>query len=289
MGYMHINNLYKDQKILQFRECYALEKIDGTSAHISFKFEDDKIILFSGGEKYERFASLFNEEELLSKFKERFNCDIVIFGEAYGGRQQGMSDTYGKELKFVAFDVKVDETWVNVPNANDIATKLGIEFVSYEKIPCDIEHIDKQRDLDSIQSKRNGVDEPKIREGVVLRPIEEFRDNRGDRVVCKHKRDEFKETKTKREVNPEQLQVLEDAEKIADEWVCAVRLKHVLDKMPPETNIENTGDVIKAMMSDIYREGKDEIVESNETKKAIGKASAKIFKQHLQNALRDEK
>ena len=30
MGYMHIDNLYKDQRILQFKECYALEKIHGT-------------------------------------------------------------------------------------------------------------------------------------------------------------------------------------------------------------------------------------------------------------------
>ncbi len=29
MGYMHIDNLYKDQTILMFRECYALEKIHG--------------------------------------------------------------------------------------------------------------------------------------------------------------------------------------------------------------------------------------------------------------------
>ena len=29
MGYQHIDNLYKNQSILMFRECYALEKIHG--------------------------------------------------------------------------------------------------------------------------------------------------------------------------------------------------------------------------------------------------------------------
>ena len=29
MGYIHIGNLYKDQEILLFKECYALEKIHG--------------------------------------------------------------------------------------------------------------------------------------------------------------------------------------------------------------------------------------------------------------------
>lgn len=37
MGYQHIPNLYKEQAILAQSECYALEKIHGTSAHIKFK------------------------------------------------------------------------------------------------------------------------------------------------------------------------------------------------------------------------------------------------------------
>ena len=34
MSYLHIQNLYKDPRILMLREVYALEKIHGTSAHI---------------------------------------------------------------------------------------------------------------------------------------------------------------------------------------------------------------------------------------------------------------
>src|SRR5690348_10996218 len=37
MGYLHIGNLYKTQDLLLFRECYALEKVHGTSAHITCK------------------------------------------------------------------------------------------------------------------------------------------------------------------------------------------------------------------------------------------------------------
>lgn len=37
MSYMHIDNLYKSQTLLMFRECYALEKIHGTSAHVMWK------------------------------------------------------------------------------------------------------------------------------------------------------------------------------------------------------------------------------------------------------------
>ena len=35
MGYRHIDNLYKNQDILLFRECFALEKIHGTSANVA--------------------------------------------------------------------------------------------------------------------------------------------------------------------------------------------------------------------------------------------------------------
>ena len=36
MGYAHIENLYKNQTILLFRRCWALEKVHGTSAHITY-------------------------------------------------------------------------------------------------------------------------------------------------------------------------------------------------------------------------------------------------------------
>ena len=33
MAYMHIENLYRNQNILLFKQCYCLEKIHGTSAN----------------------------------------------------------------------------------------------------------------------------------------------------------------------------------------------------------------------------------------------------------------
>ena len=173
MGYMKIPNLYKEIDILAFKECYAMEKIHGTSAHISWK--EGKVGFFSGGEKHEKFVALFDEDELTEKFTELFDCDVIVFGEAYGGKQQGMSHTYGKELKFVVFDVKVNETWLDVPNAEDVTNKLGLEFVYYNKISTDLKDIDAERDRPSTQAKRNGIEEDKISEGVVLRPLSEFR------------------------------------------------------------------------------------------------------------------
>jgi hypothetical protein len=285
VGYMHINNLYKEQDILLFKECYALEKIHGTSAHVSFK--EGKLSFFSGGEPHEKFVALFDQAELAKRFAAiGENLEIVVFGEAYGGKCQGMSDTYGKALKFIAFDVKIGEWWLDVPNMADVAAKLGLEAVHYEKIPTDLASIDAQRDADSVQAVRNGMGTGKKREGVVLRPPIEVRKNNGERIISKHKREDFSERATPQKVlDPEKLAVLTVAKAIADEWVTEQRLTHVLDKMPKGIGMESTGDVIKAMIEDVQREAKGEIVESKEARAAIGKATAEMFKKRFKAAL----
>ena len=286
MGYLHIDNLYKDQTILLFKECYAMEKIHGTSAHVGWKFEQKKINYFTG-ENHQVFVSLFDEDFLIKKFEEIFpDQNVVIFGEHYGGKCQGMSGTYGKVSKFIGFDVKVGDVWLNVPNANDVCNQFNIEFVAWSKIDVNLENLTAMRDSASIQAYRNGCGDDKKREGVVLRPLVEMRTNNGDRVICKYKPDEEMETKTKREISPEQLKILSDAKEIAEEWVTNKRLEHVLQKFPADVSMEAMGDVIKAMIEDVYREGRDEIVESKAVGKAIGGVTVKLFKAKLQSTLK---
>lgn len=283
MGYLHIDNLYKNQDILLFKECYALEKIHGTSAHITWK--DGKVTFFSGGEKHANFIKLFDEEKLKAGFEAIGHPEVVVFGEAYGGSQQRQAWRYGKELKFVAFDVKVGEYWLDVPNADQVVTRMGLEFVHWRKVSTDLEQLDAERDAASAQATRNGVEGFQPREGVVLRPVREFRDNGGHRLISKHKRAEERETKTDRKVDdPEKLKVLEDADAIANEWVTPTRLEHVLDKLGP-VNIQDTPKVITAMIEDVIREGKGEIVDSKEARRAIGSLTARFFKKRCQDGL----
>ena len=302
MGYMHIDNLYKNQEILMFKECYAMEKIHGTSVHLSFnKINNDpypnsypedhefvkwELKYFSGGENHDKFKEVFNETELLDKFKELDIEKMVIFGEAYGGKQQGMSHTYGKELKFIAFDVKIGESWLSVPDAESIVNDLGLEFVDYKKVSTDLGDLDYERDRPSVQAKRNGIEEDKMREGIVLRPLIELRKNNGARIICKHKGEKFQETKTKRKVvDPEKLKVLSEAKDIAEEWVTPMRLSHLLGKIE-NPDITMMGDFIKSMIEDVQREAEGEIVWSKEVGKAIGKRTASLVKQHFNDKLR---
>ena len=291
MGYLHIDNLYKPQAqdILLFKECYALEKIHGTSAHISFTPNEDfvKIDFYSGGETHERFVGLFDEDNLRNNFMNLVNEGhvVTVYGEAYGGKQQGMSNTYGKELKFVVFDVKIGDMWLSVTQAECVAKKLGLEFVWYTKTSTDLDKLNQLRDQPSQQAKRNGILEDKNAEGVVLRPLIELKKNNGSRVICKHKRDEFKETKTKREVSPEQMKVLNDAVDIAEEWVTKNRLDHVIDKLPFELCTTNLGKIIPAMVEDIKRESEGEVVWSKEVSKAISKKTSNLVQTILKNNL----
>ena len=280
MAYLHINNLYKEIDILLFKECYALEKIDGTSSDIRWK--DNKIAFKLGTGNYNNFVKLFDVENLEKKLKEDFfDRSVVINGEGYGGKIQHQSNMYGKELKFIVFDIRIDGMWLDVPNAEELTKSFGLEFVSYNKVSADIETLNKERDLPSTQAKRNGIEEDKQREGIVIRPLIELRKNNGERVIAKHKTEEFRETKTKREVDPERLKLLTESREIAEEWVTENRLDHVLSKLDNPTELNKIPDVIKSMIEDVYREGKDELVESKETRKVIGSKTVQLYKARI--------
>ena len=280
---MHIDNLYKDITIMNnFKQCYALEKIHGSSAHISWK--QNQLNFFAGGMKHETFTKIFDFAYLKTIFHQSFkDVDVVIYGESYGGKMQGMSETYGIEPKFIVFDVKIGDTWLNVPNAHDIAKQFCLEFVDYKIINTTLEEIDVERDRPSTQAIRNGCGDNKLREGIVLRPLDEITKSNGKRIIVKHKRDEFMETATKRKVDPEKLKVLEGYNAIADEWVTPMRLEHVLDKIeePLLRDMSSVRVVIRAMIEDVYREGKDEIVESQGAARAIAHKTTKLFKEHI--------
>jgi len=289
MGYQHIQNLYKDQSILAQTEVYALEKIHGTSAHIAFERIHDEVNIrfFSGGEKHENFAKLFDVAKLCAYYRQ-FHSDkypkLTIYGEAYGGKCQSMSGTYGPDLKFVAFEVCVDQdTWLDIPNAHSVAEDLRLEFVYYSRIPTTLVAIDDARDADSFQAFRNGMGTGKMMEGVVLFPIKQQLDFRGNRLIAKHKRDEFRETKTPRAVTEVPVEII-NAQKAAHEFVTEMRLNHVLDKIP-DHRIEMMREIMAAMIEDILREGAGEVVDSPAFRKEISRRTAILYKDRLKKVL----
>ena len=134
MAYMKIRNLYQARDILLFKECYALEKIHGTSAHVSWN--NRRLGFFAGGANHSQFVALFDQEVLTAKFIELDHDHVIVYGEAFGGKMQRMRDTYGDSLQFIVFEVKVGDAWLAVPDMDEVATGLGFEVVPWDKIPA---------------------------------------------------------------------------------------------------------------------------------------------------------
>lgn len=298
MAYMKIKNLYRPEaskELLGRKEVYACEKIHGTSAHIKYH-RDNGISFFSGGIKHVSFLQMlderFNLETIATNFRNSFTTyrairELTVYGEAYGGKCQRMSNTYGP-LNFIAFEVKIDEDWLNVQGADNWARLLGFEFVHYEKGPATVEWLDSQRDKPSVQARRNGMGDDKHGEGIVVRPLREETDHRGNRILAKHKRTMYGETKTPRSIDPNKQRIWREARVTAEEWVTPVRLEHVIDALKAqgceELGMRETGTVIRAMINDVKVESgaesliNPEIEWSNEISKAIGAEAARLYK-----------
>jgi Rnl2 family RNA ligase len=263
-------------------EVFALYKADGSSAHISFHGKDLSLSYFPGAAKLEHFKTLFNEEDLLNKFRELFQHEridkVTVYGEVYGGKIQGNSKKYGPNIRFTAFDVKVETDynkvfWMDVPKAEEIVKGLGLDFMPYNRGPLTLGWLNEQRALPS----RLAIVSDAKSEGIVIRPIHELTFNGGGRWIIKYKNEEFRETKSKREVTPEKQEVLSNAQEIASDFVTEERLRHVLDKTPYH-GPESTGPIIKAMVADIKLESEGEVEWSKEVEKAISRNTAQLLK-----------
>lgn len=296
MAYAHILNLYKLPTFMDIAgdKVYALEKIHGSSAHVSIVFDRTPrpnaangvwtIHRHAGGQSDVSFEKCVPTHQFLAPLTKLLvdtkTEKLTIYGEVYGGKCQKMSGTYGVDMRFVGFDVEIDGKWLTVPKAETLCKDLGIEFVHYELVDNTLEALDKQRDADSVQAIRNGMGPGKLREGIVIKPLVEMVNEFNERLVVKHKRAEFREMATPREVDPAKAQVLSDAQAVSDEWVVDQRLEHVLQKLEVK-GMEDTPRVIKAMLEDVKREGEGEIVWSTEVERAIGKRTAALFKKRM--------
>ncbi|AGC01678.1 RNA ligase 2 [Acanthamoeba polyphaga moumouvirus] len=293
MGYMHIESLYKCPEFFQlFPEIYCMEKIHGTSTWI--RYERGQMLKFhSGGESGESFKAIFNEEFLKNKLDElsiKNNWTIIkIHGEGYGGRQQGMSKTYGDKLKFIVFDIYVESNdngpkYLNIPDAEKIAQDLQLEFVYYVRGLNTPEWIEEQSNQESIQAIRNGLGSGKPREGVVVRPIIESVFSNGQRAITKHKNAEFWEIKTRRPLG-ERLKVVEGINEIVEDWVTGQRFNHVVDRVLQQkvNKALEKSDIkilLDLMVEDVKRESEGEVIWSDKLVSAIRRKTAIIFKNY---------
>lgn len=286
MGYLSIENLYRKPQWLQmFKMCYITQKSHGTSSNLEFKTNENsepEIRFFSGGADHYQFTALFNKEKLLNIYKEHYlGKHLFLYGEALGGRLQGMKHTYGDQLDFFAFDARLDDKWLDVPHCKHIADLFEQKFVFHKLIENTIENLDFYRDFPSQIAVLKDLGDDRKEEGIVIRPIYEMFDRNGGRHICKHKRSDFAEVRSPREVDPNREQEIFRGQVVAEEFVLPMRLNHILDKHPEFTDLKDIPKVIAAMVEDLQKECNDEIEWSKDVMKAIGTKTVLLFKEIL--------
>jgi hypothetical protein len=277
-----------------FDKVFVMEKIHGTSTWIKYVAKTGELTFHSGGEKSDNFHKLFDQDKLRQMMKSLVELKswkvLKIHGECYGWKQQGMAKTYGEVLKFIVFDVYVEAespisvtNFMNIPEAESVATSLGLEFVHYVVSECKPELLEHLSSLESVQAVRNGMGHDIMPEGIVVRPISEAKFEDGKRVIAKYKNEKFWEIKSRRPLG-ESLKVFSDTNEFVSEFVTEERIRHVLDRIlqTKENKIVSKSDIknfITLMLEDIQRESEGEIIWSEDIEKAIRKKAGTLFVQ----------
>ncbi len=125
------------------------------------------------GEK--RFSEIFKAAE-----------DVTLYGEGYGAGIQKGGGNYSQEQKFILFDVKIGNWWLQREDVEDIAIKLGLDIVpvwdrvSITEMLSDFYAGYPMSAWDNVEM-----------EGVVGHPLVELRTRRGDRIMTKIKGKDF--------------------------------------------------------------------------------------------------
>jgi Rnl2 family RNA ligase len=190
--------------------------------------------------------------------------NYVFYGEFHGqGIQKGVKYCDGRDLR--VFDVKHPHghfsDWETVERICEIVGFRTVPVVFKGSIT--IEQLNEFVDVSSEVAKFNNVevDCENIAEGVVIKPLEEKRDRRGNRIIAKLKSNKWAELarapKTKRpDSNRAAIQAAarEFAEAVVTEGRVATIVDHITRDGNVELNIRRTGDFLRAFIHDVMDE-----------------------------------
>ena len=153
-------------------------KTDNASIPVPLLYELQK--MFEGTAK----KQLFKETFLSDKDGEEMT-EVCLYGEGYGAKIQKGGGNYSAVPKFVLFDVKIGDWYLQREDVEDIAQKLGIDIVPI---------VGQGTLMEAIELVRKGQKSQWgdfIAEGLVVRPAVELKTRRGGRLITKIKHKDF--------------------------------------------------------------------------------------------------
>ena len=164
------------------------EKVDGTNIRVMLQGGS---ITFGGktdaAQIPAQLVTRLNEKflPLAEKMQEAFGCDACLYGEGYGAKIQKGGGNYRQDQDFVLFDVKVGDWWLQRPDVEDVAQKLGLDVVPI---------IGDGTLHDAVATAKAGIIStwgPFQAEGIVARPKTELKTRNGHRIITKIKCRDF--------------------------------------------------------------------------------------------------
>jgi hypothetical protein len=191
LGHWRNENVY----LLKDLTWVFTEKIDGMNFRIHW---DGHELKYAGRTDKTNFSSMqkeYIENELVNEdkeqlFEQEFGEKVVtVYGELFGEKIQGGElYTNNNGLSFKAFDVLIDGLFLEHENAEEVSESLGYGFVPIVYIG----------DIDGAinyvkKTDKSTFSDAKL-EGVVGKPVGDFRDRLGNRIITKIKKKDLEKT-----------------------------------------------------------------------------------------------
>ena len=171
------------------------EKVDGTNIRIiwdghkvQIKGRTDKALIPSA--LLDRLLELFGGEANEQIFEQNFgDKEVMLVGEGYGAKIQGVGGQYRSDQDFILFDVMIGGNYQDRTTMESVANMFNlavVPVVCHGTLEEGVEFVRKQ------PKSRIAIGDL-VMEGVVGRPHVELQDRCGNRVIVKIKAHDYKE------------------------------------------------------------------------------------------------
>ncbi len=169
------------------------EKIDGTNIGVVW---DGHRVSYQGRTErasipahlLNRLVELFGTSEAEELFEQKFGAmPVILFGEGYGPKIQGVGSQYRGDVSFILFDVYLpnQDLWLRRDGIEDVARAFQIDAVPV------ILTAPLAEAVAYVKTKPASTIGAAPMEGLVCRPLTDLRDRRGNRVIVKVKARDF--------------------------------------------------------------------------------------------------
>lgn len=182
------------------------EKLNGRNTRVSLINNGDGGIIEYGGktddaEMPDALLDYLRKTFTIDKMKRAFWIDplkipnkVTIYGEGYGPKMTSGSGIYRKDVSFRLFDCLVDAWWLERPNLEDVARKLGVKCVPVlgliDRLPETAQDLYMMVNESVVAREESGTGATP--EGVVARSDPILFNRKGERVMWKLKIKDFK-------------------------------------------------------------------------------------------------